>query len=507
MSTGGLGATTGVFPRGGESNYTLVVDRRRSRERLRRRLRFRAPSDGEHRPDRSRARAAERALRRECDRLGRADRQPARRAAYGAVPGRGRRTTTRLACPARRPAAIAAFEWGGSFDQLLTDGMNGERTAAGEIVGNDDYTRRSCAASLGWRSSASWLRGDVRHARRRARLSRSVRQQSDRQLRRDRSDVARREFANAGGRRLVVAALRARPAAGAGELQPRSRATSSARSMTSRQLLAPLDGPRPVGLHRSRRDWISRRAWSSSVSGPAAPTSPARPRRRFRSSAASRATSSKAGGPRSERLFVTGGAAARRHPARRASKNRPCLGPPSAAAGRYDRVAQPAARRRPGWLARRAPTTREFAAPSARASGRPTASSSSFTDNPGLKPERSVSGEAGIDHAFAGGHVLVEATAFTNHYDDLIVAVGSFQGSSRYETDNISNARASGLELALHRPPPVRRQSAARPQRARRLHVPRHEGPRRRSGRRCAAALHRRARRFSAARRISSSPT
>ena len=25
MSTGGLGATTGLFPRGGESNYTLVV--------------------------------------------------------------------------------------------------------------------------------------------------------------------------------------------------------------------------------------------------------------------------------------------------------------------------------------------------------------------------------------------------------------------------------------------------------------------------------------------------
>jgi outer membrane receptor protein involved in Fe transport len=72
-----------------------------------------------------------------------------------------------------------------------------------------------------------------------------------------------------------------------------------------------------------------------------------------------------------------------------------------------------------------------------------------FTDNPELKPERSRSAEAGIDHTFGGGHAVAEATAFTNHYDDLIITVGSFSGSSRYKTDNISNARATGLELAL----------------------------------------------------------
>ena len=71
-----------------------------------------------------------------------------------------------------------------------------------------------------------------------------------------------------------------------------------------------------------------------------------------------------------------------------------------------------------------------------------------FTDNPSLKPERSRSVEAGVDQAFAGGHGLIEATAFRNTFDDLIVAVGSFQQSSRFRTDNISNARASGLELA-----------------------------------------------------------
>jgi len=71
-----------------------------------------------------------------------------------------------------------------------------------------------------------------------------------------------------------------------------------------------------------------------------------------------------------------------------------------------------------------------------------------FTDNPSLQPERSRSAEFGIDQAIAGAHGLIQATAFFNNYDDLIVAVGSFQQSSRYRTDNIANARARGLELA-----------------------------------------------------------
>jgi outer membrane receptor protein involved in Fe transport len=70
------------------------------------------------------------------------------------------------------------------------------------------------------------------------------------------------------------------------------------------------------------------------------------------------------------------------------------------------------------------------------------------TDNPSLKPERSRSAEFGLDQAFAGGRGLIEATAFFNDYDDLIVAVGSFRESSRYRTDNISNARSRGVEVA-----------------------------------------------------------
>ena len=68
-----------------------------------------------------------------------------------------------------------------------------------------------------------------------------------------------------------------------------------------------------------------------------------------------------------------------------------------------------------------------------------------FTDNSGLKPERSRSADIGVEQALAGGGVQVDATAFFNRYDDLIISVGrSFAGSSRWRTDNISNARARG---------------------------------------------------------------
>lgn len=71
-----------------------------------------------------------------------------------------------------------------------------------------------------------------------------------------------------------------------------------------------------------------------------------------------------------------------------------------------------------------------------------------FTDNSGLKPERSRSADVGVEQTFADGRILVDATAFFNRFDDLIVSVGSsFSGSSRWRTDNISNARARGVEL------------------------------------------------------------
>ncbi len=72
-----------------------------------------------------------------------------------------------------------------------------------------------------------------------------------------------------------------------------------------------------------------------------------------------------------------------------------------------------------------------------------------FTDNSGLKPERSKSGEFGVSQMFAKGMAQIDATAFFNSYTDLIISVGrTFSGVSRYRTDNISNARARGAELS-----------------------------------------------------------
>jgi outer membrane cobalamin receptor len=73
-----------------------------------------------------------------------------------------------------------------------------------------------------------------------------------------------------------------------------------------------------------------------------------------------------------------------------------------------------------------------------------------FTDNPGLKPERSKSVEAGFEQALAGGLVILDAVWFLNRYDDMIVAVGrSIQDYSRYRTDNIANAQAQGVEASV----------------------------------------------------------
>jgi outer membrane receptor protein involved in Fe transport len=73
-----------------------------------------------------------------------------------------------------------------------------------------------------------------------------------------------------------------------------------------------------------------------------------------------------------------------------------------------------------------------------------------FTDNPSLEPERSRSIEVGIEQGLLGGAFVVDATAFHNEYDNLIVAVGrSFVDASRFRTDNIANARSRGIELSL----------------------------------------------------------
>lgn len=73
-----------------------------------------------------------------------------------------------------------------------------------------------------------------------------------------------------------------------------------------------------------------------------------------------------------------------------------------------------------------------------------------FTDNPQLKPEKSVSFDAGVEQSLFANRAVVDVTYFYNRFKDQIVTLsGSMQNLSSYSSDNLSNARAQGMELSL----------------------------------------------------------
>jgi outer membrane cobalamin receptor len=72
------------------------------------------------------------------------------------------------------------------------------------------------------------------------------------------------------------------------------------------------------------------------------------------------------------------------------------------------------------------------------------------TDNPSLKPEKSLSFDAGIEQALFSSRAIVDATYFQNRFKDLIVSLGgSLENFSSYSSANLSNSRTRGLELSL----------------------------------------------------------
>lgn len=77
-----------------------------------------------------------------------------------------------------------------------------------------------------------------------------------------------------------------------------------------------------------------------------------------------------------------------------------------------------------------------------------------FTDNPQLKPERSLSFDAGVDQRLAGDRAVLSATYFYNRFkDEIEVLGGSLSNLSTYTTANLGNARAQGLEVSLRLQP------------------------------------------------------
>ncbi len=72
----------------------------------------------------------------------------------------------------------------------------------------------------------------------------------------------------------------------------------------------------------------------------------------------------------------------------------------------------------------------------------------SGTDNPLLKPEKSISFDSGIEQKFFASRAILDATYFFNRFEDQIVSTGG-SNLSNFTSDNLKNTRAQGIELAL----------------------------------------------------------
>ena len=445
VTTGGIGTNTAVFPRGGESNYTLVlIDGvpanafggdfdfgQVTTANIERIEIVRGPQSALY----------------GSNAIGSVVRIVSRR---GGPPSAdlsaetGHYGTSRIAVSTA--GQRGAFEWGGMFDQLLSDGMNGDRTSAGQTVTNDDYERRTGAMSAGWRSGTTWVRGNLRQSK------------------------DERGFPGPFGSNPI----------GAYEGIDSIARGNNDRMLASISLSVPLTGraraQAQTGYSRIESDFASQFGGSEAFSrrwegrGQVDSSRPwPRPVNRRRGAAGTRrqhvhyrsdfpeipvrrTTAGYFGEARwnsRDRVFVNAGIRVEDIRRERIEESTTQFSPRPVLPIRHGRLGQPAPR---GGLARSCHGHRriyEAAGTVGTGIRPPDGFELAFTDNPSLRPERSVSAEGGIDQAFAAGRGLVEATAFFNKYDDLIVAVGSFSGSSRYRTDNISNARARGLELAL----------------------------------------------------------
>jgi outer membrane receptor protein involved in Fe transport len=74
-----------------------------------------------------------------------------------------------------------------------------------------------------------------------------------------------------------------------------------------------------------------------------------------------------------------------------------------------------------------------------------------FTNNPRLKPERSVSFDGGVEQRFLADRVVLDVTYFYNRFKDQIVVLGSsLSNLSSFTSDNLANARARGVEFSAH---------------------------------------------------------
>jgi outer membrane cobalamin receptor len=444
VGTGGYGALTSVFPRGGESDYTLVyVDGVQANS-------FGGEFDFAHLSTTNIerieiVRGPQSALF-GSNAIGAVVRVITRRGG----PLAGSATLEGGSFGSGRAAVAAsgqrgAFEFGGGADWLESDGHNGARTAAGQTIENDRYTRRGLTASAGWRDGAANLRGDVRYATDERGFP---------------GPFGTNPLGAYGGVDTVSKGTTDRwltALAAAWPLGARVRAhAQTSYGRTQYDFLSPF-GP----SESSTRRWSGRaqadaalhdaldtsagveiqreQAGSSYITGAAFDPVP------VKRTIAGYFAEARWRAPR--QVFVTAGVRVDdiRRDALEEDPNP--FGPRPAFAAESIVSVNPKVSA--AWFVRGgAADYTKLRAAAGTGIRPPSGFEIAFTDNPRLKPERSRSFEAAVEQALAGGNLQLEGTLFLNDFDDLIIAVGSFSESSRYRTANIANARARGVELA-----------------------------------------------------------
>jgi outer membrane receptor protein involved in Fe transport len=72
-----------------------------------------------------------------------------------------------------------------------------------------------------------------------------------------------------------------------------------------------------------------------------------------------------------------------------------------------------------------------------------------FTDNPALKPERSISADAGVEQRFFNDRAVFDVTYFYNYFKDQIITTGELPILTTFSSENIARSRAYGLETSM----------------------------------------------------------
>ena len=164
-ASGGRGAITSVFPRGGESDYSLVlIDGVQANA-------FGGGYDFAHEPianiDRIEIVRGPQSALYGSNAIGSVIRVVTKRGGPPSVGGSvegGSFGTSRLT--ASTAGGLDAWQWGLAAERLATDGMNGEVAPVGETVENDDYERHGVAGGVGWAPRpGTGVRADVHYLR------------------------------------------------------------------------------------------------------------------------------------------------------------------------------------------------------------------------------------------------------------------------------------------------------------------------------------------------------